>query len=91
MRIRWSDHALRRMRVREIEPAWVERTIEHPEEVEPDPDHPGRVRAFAAVPERDGRQMRVVYEPVEGSDEVEIVTALLDRNRTRRRRRSGEV
>ena len=91
MQIRWSDHVLKRMRVREIEAEWVKRTVEHPEEVEPDPDHPGRMRVFAAVPERDGRLMRVVYEPVEGSGEVVIVTALLDRNRTRRRRRSGEA
>ena len=91
MRIRWSSHVLARMRIREIDPAWVQRTVEHPEEIEPATEHPGRVRAFAAVTERDGRVMRVVYEPIAGSDEIVLVTAMLDRGRTRKRRRSGEV
>ncbi|MFC6024710.1 MULTISPECIES: DUF4258 domain-containing protein [Methylobacterium] len=87
-RIRWSDHVLERMRMRNIEPAWVERTIRRPEVIEPDPARPGRVRVFAAVPERDARIMRVVYEPLEG-DEIVVVTALLDRGRTRKRRQTG--
>ncbi|MCJ2133434.1 DUF4258 domain-containing protein [Methylobacterium sp. J-026] len=52
------------MRLREIEPLWVERVLTDPERVEADPDHPGRHRAFARVPERDGRVLRVVYEPL---------------------------
>ncbi|WP_313901165.1 DUF4258 domain-containing protein [Methylobacterium sp. J-048] len=87
VRIRWSDHVLGRMRLREIEPAWVERTIRKPEAMETDPLRPGRVRVFAAVPERDDRVMRVVYEPLEG-DEIVVVTALLDRGHTRKRRQT---
>lgn len=87
IRIRWSDHALARMRMREIEAAWVERTIRNPEVIEPDPVQPGRVRVFAAVPERDGRILRVVYEPLDG-EEIAVVTALLDRGRTRQRKQT---
>lgn len=54
-----------------------------PEETEPDPDHAERTRAFRAVPERDGRILRVVYESVD--DHIEIVTLFLDRGRKRRR------
>ena len=91
MRITWSDHVLGRMRVRELDPAWIERTVTNPEVTEPDPDHPGRFRAFAPVPERDGRILRVVYEPIGDGDEIVIVTALLDLGRTRKWRQTGEV
>ncbi|MFB0493355.1 hypothetical protein ABIE45_005941 [Methylobacterium sp. OAE515] len=87
-RIRWSDHALGRMRLRAIEPLWVERVLACPELVEADPDHPGRFRAFARVPECDGRVLRVVYEPLQDGAEALVVTALLDRGRTRNWRRS---
>ncbi|MBE7203958.1 MAG: DUF4258 domain-containing protein [Parafilimonas terrae] len=71
------------MRLRGIEPLWVERTLAGPELVEADPDHPGRLRAFAHVPECDGRVLRVVYEPLQDSADALVVTAMLDRNRTR--------
>lgn len=91
MRITWSDHVLGRMQVRELDPAWIERTVMSPEVMESDPDHPGRVRVFAPVPERDDRVLRVVYEPIGDGDEIVIVTALLDRGRTRKRRQTSEV
>ncbi|MEL6062833.1 MULTISPECIES: DUF4258 domain-containing protein [unclassified Methylobacterium] len=89
VRIRWSDHALGRMRLRAIEPLWVERVVAEPELVEADLNHPGRLRAFARVPECGGRVLRVVYEPLQDGAEALIITALLDRGRTRNWRTSG--
>ena len=83
VRVHWSDHALGRMWLRAIEPLWVERVLADPELVEVDPDYPGRLRAFGRVPERDDRVLRVVYEPLQEGAEALIVTALLDRGRTR--------
>nr|WP_280137107.1 DUF4258 domain-containing protein [Methylobacterium sp. ARG-1] len=90
IQIRWSDHALARMRMRAIEAAWVERTIRNPEVIEPDPVQRGRVRVFAAVPERDGRILSVIDEPLEG-DEIAVVTALLDRDAPARGNRPDDI
>ena len=69
------------MAERQIEREWVERTIREPETIAPDPNHPDRIRAFPAVPERDGRVLRVVYVPQQGG--YRVVTAFLDRGRKR--------
>lgn len=83
MRFTYGDHALGTLVDRQIDRAWVERTVEEPESTEPDPKHPERVRAFRPVPERDGRVLRVVYVP--SAEGVHIVTMFLDRSRRRRR------
>lgn len=81
MAIIWSDHARERAIRRGIDPAWAERAITAPGILEPDPDHPGRWRAYAAIVEAGGRVLRVVYEPM--GDDVLVVTVFLDRGRTR--------
>jgi len=58
--ISFTRHAEEMLAERNIERAWVERTIRDPEEVEND-ERPGAVRAYRAIPERDGRVLRVVY------------------------------
>lgn len=58
----YCDHALDMLAERSIDRAWIERTVLVPETTEPDPKHPERTRAFRAVPERDGRVLRVVYK-----------------------------
>lgn len=78
-RIRWTEHAEAMLEMRGLDRGWVVRTLEHPALVEADPFRPGRVRAFAPVPERDGRMLRVVYEEIDGM--VTVVTAFLDRGR----------
>lgn len=87
MAIIWSDHARERAIRRGIDPAWVERVLAAPESLEPDPDHPGRWRAYAPLTEAGGRVLRVVYEPA-GDDSV-VVTAFLDRGRTRSLRKGS--
>jgi hypothetical protein len=76
--IRFTAHALHAMDHREIEPAWVERVLRQPEWIADDPADPILRRAFAQVPERANRYMRVVYS--EGPAEWVIVTAFLDRD-----------
>ncbi|QGY03633.1 DUF4258 domain-containing protein [Methylobacterium mesophilicum SR1.6/6] len=81
MAIIWSVHAHERAIRRGIDPIWAERTVAAPEILEPDPDHPGRLRAYAAIPEAGCRVLRVVYDPKDGNEV--IVTVFLDRKRTR--------
>jgi hypothetical protein len=65
------------LRERAIEEAWVDRALRDPAWIDVDPSDPNLSRAFAAVPERDGRIMRVVYKVV--NNEIVVVTAFLDR------------
>jgi len=82
MKVVYGTHALETLAERAIERAWVERTLSSPESVEPDPIHPDRMRAFRALPERDGRVLRVVYVPIRGG--ARVVTMFLDRGRRRK-------
>jgi hypothetical protein len=82
MRFTYTHHAHERVARREIDAAWVERTVLEPEFTEPDPNHPERVRAFRSVPERDGRMLRVVYVPED--EGYRIITVFLDRGRRRK-------
>ncbi len=63
---------------REIERAWVERVLRLPAWVAADPANPNLQRAFAQVPERGDRYLRVVYS--ETPMEWVIVTVFLDRD-----------
>lgn len=77
----WSRHSDVAMREREIERAWVIRAIEGPDWIEPDSGDPALKRAFAALPERGGRILRVVYR--ESETQVLVITAFLDRGARR--------
>ena len=81
MRITYGAHAIDMMTERGLDREWIERTLIAPDATEPDPTHPKQVRTFRAVPERDGRILRVIYVPTE--DGARVVTAFLDRNRRR--------
>jgi hypothetical protein len=81
MRFVYTQHASAMLEERAIDREWVERTILHPDSAEPDPRHPEMVRAFRAVPERDGRVLRVVYVPSELT--CRVITLFLDRSRRR--------
>lgn len=82
MRFTYTVHAAEMLLDRQLERAWVGGTVLSPEAVEPDPNHPERIRAFRALPERDGRVLRVVY--VQEAESIRIVTLFLDRGRRRR-------
>ena len=53
--ITYIQHAIDMLAERTVDSAWVERTLLAPKSVEPYPTHPGRFRAFRAVPERDSK------------------------------------
>ena len=61
-----------------------ERVVLFLETLEVDPKHPERMRAFSALPERDGRVLRVAYVPL--ADGYRILTLFLDRGRRKRQR-----
>ncbi|WP_082479206.1 DUF4258 domain-containing protein [Methylobacterium sp. Leaf102] len=78
--ITYAQHARDQIALRALDEAWVERTILTPDAVEPDPLHPDRRRAFRALPERDGRVLRVVYV-IRSASTFHVITASLDRGR----------
>jgi hypothetical protein len=73
----FSDHAMTVLRERGLDRSWVERTIRSPVRQDRDPRDTGLMRAYAAVPERDGRIMRVVYKEMDRT--ILVVTTFLDR------------
>jgi hypothetical protein len=73
----FSDHAMTVLRERGLESSWVERTIRSPVRQNRDPRDAGLSRAYAPVPERDERIMRVVYREMDRT--ILVVTAFLDR------------
>lgn len=82
MEVRWSTHALDAADRRGVQQEWALRTIEAPEEAQPDPGHRTWMRAFRRIPEFGGRVLRVVYEEQHGA--IVIVTVVWDRNAGRR-------
>lgn len=79
--IRFTRHAEEVMRERDISTAWIERALLSPTSDEEDLNDRNLRRAFAPVPERDGRMLRVVY--AEDRDGLRVITAFLDRGRSR--------
>lgn len=76
----YTQNARAQIALRALDPAWMERTILAPDASETDPRHPDRTRAFRAVPEREGRLLRVVFV-VRSPSTFPINTAFLDRGR----------
>jgi hypothetical protein len=86
VKITYGPHALDILAERGIAEEWVERTIAAPDSIDPDPRHPDRMRAYRAMPERDGRVLRVIYVATSGG--AHVVTAFLDRGYRRRKGRT---
>ena len=76
-----SVHAAEMMEERRIALTWVEAVLARPETAEPDPLDPSLTRSYRAIPEAQGKVLRVVHRP-EGAN-VLIVTAYFDRGRRR--------
>jgi Domain of unknown function (DUF4258) len=81
MKITFSQHAEDQLRERDLTREMVVHVLQNPAFVTLDPNHPNRTRAYAAINERDGRVMRVVY--VEGDSERRVISAFLDRDAQR--------
>ena len=59
-KLTYTAHARTALAERGLEDFWVERVAERPDWSTPDPTHSGRELRFGALPERDGRVLRVV-------------------------------
>jgi hypothetical protein len=77
----FTHHAEEMLVERRIDRAWVEATIQNPDDLEADPTRPGVFRAFRRIAERDGRFLRVVY--ASGGETTRILTVFFDRRRKR--------
>ena len=75
-----TQNARAQIALRALDPAWIKRTILAPDASETDPGHPDRTRAIRAVPEREGRLLRVVFV-VRSLSTFPTITAVLDRGR----------
>jgi hypothetical protein len=73
----FSLHALDVLEEREISEEWVRRVIEHPAVQHADTSDRALVHALGAIPERDGRALRVIYN--HDVEPVRVVTAYFDR------------
>lgn len=78
-----TDHARVQLAARGLTSELVERTVADPDWTEPDSGSANRIRAFRGIPERGGKFLRVVYEPIDG--EIVVITAFLDRGASRKR------
>ncbi len=76
-RVRFTQHARTALAERELAVEWIERVVFNPQWTEPDRIDPDVVRYFGAIPERDGRVLRVAA--VETVSEFLIISAFLDR------------
>ena len=79
MRLFFSIHAIDMIAERSLSVEWAVRALASTDVVEADPRHPKRLRALKAIPERDGRVLRVVYEEI-GEYRL-IFTFFFDRGR----------
>ena len=60
-----SKHAQDMVGERDIDPQWIEQVLQNPVFEEPDPRHPGAVRAYAPIAAFGNRMLRIVYMIVE--------------------------
>ena len=81
-RIELTTHAQAALDERRLDLEWVARTVNDADATEPDRQWPEAVRAFKAIPERDGRVLRVVYVPL-SDDIARVLTVFFDRGRRR--------
>jgi Domain of unknown function (DUF4258) len=73
----FSLHALDVLHERDISEEWVRRVLDAPTVERADFVDPALVHALAAIPERGGRVLRVVYN--REVEPIRVVTAFFDR------------
>lgn len=73
-----TGHAATTVRERGIDTAWIAAALVTPDLIEPDSLDPGLIHALKRIDAREGRVLRVVYNP--GASPVRIVTAFFDRS-----------
>ncbi|MGN7293283.1 DUF4258 domain-containing protein [Rhizobium sp. SAFR-030] len=75
--LRFTTHCETVIAERQLDRAWVEETVRHPDWREDDPSGPPVERRFSIIPQRENRILRVVC--LETATEIRIITAFLDR------------
>jgi hypothetical protein len=75
--VRLSKHAQGRVDAGEVRLDWIEATIRHPAQTQPDPRRPGATLSFRRIQEFGNRTLRVAHRS-DGTD-VLIITAFFDR------------
>ncbi len=78
-RLTFTRHALEMLQEREIDADWIGRAIEYPDVTERDANYPDRINVLKALPERNGKVLRVIY--IDTGTERRVITAFLDRRR----------
>ena len=78
MRYVLTKHAVQAMKEREIAIEWMERTLENPELVTPDPDDVTVDRYFCRIPEFGNRVLRVAVN--RDVEPMRVVSVFFDRN-----------
>jgi hypothetical protein len=77
MNLHFTEHALARLAKRGLQRQWVERVVDQPAKIEPDPMDPALEHRYGPVPELANRVLRVI---VSKQAPHRIITAHLDRN-----------
>lgn len=71
-----TEHARKRCVKRKIQIDWIAAALAHPARTENDADNPTLAHALLAIPEKNFRVLRVVYN--ETDDPVTVVTVYFD-------------
>ena len=82
LHIRFSHHAVERLKERHIARAWVEHVVRAPDWTEPDRRNPSVHLAFGHIGEAHGMILRVVY--TEAGETELVITEYFDREASRR-------
>lgn len=77
-----TAHAQARLRERQLDPKWVEEAARTPDWTEPEPGDDALERRFKAIPQADGRILRVVC--AESETTIKVISAMFDRDARRK-------
>jgi len=72
-----TEHAKKVLDERRVPLEWLERTLDHPALTEEDPADASLERRYCAIPENDGRVLRVVVNT--SVEPVRVVSVFFDR------------
>jgi hypothetical protein len=75
--VRLSTHAQERVNAGEVRLDWIEATVRHPAQTQPDPRRPSVTLSFRRIQEFGNRVLRVAHR-LDGAD-VLVITAFFDR------------
>lgn len=77
-----TAHAQTRLQERRLDPTWVEDTARTPDWTEPEPGDATLQRRFRAIPQAEGRILRVVCSETETT--IRVISAMFDRDARRK-------